>query len=62
MQELLMKECPPAADAFLYQTYLSMILGVFLCACRDLCELRYIASQVTRFSFVTHFRLVWQRV
>lgn len=22
-----------------------MILGVFLCACRDLCELRYIASQ-----------------
>ena len=40
-----MKECPNPDDASLYQTYLSMILGVFLVACRDLCELRYIASQ-----------------
>jgi len=45
IQELLMKECPNPDDASLYQTYLSMILGVFLVACRDLCELRYIASQ-----------------
>ena len=44
MQDLLMKECPPG-ETELYQTYLSMILGVFLVACRDLCELRYIASQ-----------------
>ena len=42
---MLAKERPVDADPFLYQTYLSMILGVFLCACRDLCELRYIASQ-----------------
>jgi origin recognition complex subunit 5 len=45
IQELLMKECPNPEDTSLYQTYLSMILGVFLVACRDLCELRYIASQ-----------------
>lgn len=35
----------PLEEPQLYQTYLSMILGVFLVACRDLCELRYIASQ-----------------
>lgn len=40
-----MKECPKDEDPILYQTYLSMILGVFMFACRDLCELRYIASQ-----------------
>lgn len=45
IQDLLMKECPDEENASLYQTYLSMILGVFLVACRDFCELRYIASQ-----------------
>ena len=45
MQDLLLRECPEDADPLLYKTYLSMILGVFLFACRDLCELRYIASQ-----------------
>ncbi|KAI9553362.1 hypothetical protein GHT06_021262 [Daphnia sinensis] len=43
--DLLMKECPQPDNSSLYQTYLSMILGVFLVACRDYCELRYIASQ-----------------
>jgi origin recognition complex subunit 5 len=40
-----MKECPQPEHSSLYQTYLSMILGVFLVACRDFCELRYIAAQ-----------------
>lgn len=40
-----MKECPDPESASLYKTYLSMILGVFLVACRDFCELRYIAAQ-----------------
>lgn len=40
-----MREYPDSENASLYQTYLSMILGVFLVACRDFCELRYIASQ-----------------
>ncbi len=43
--DLLMKECPQPEHSSLYQTYLSMILGVFLVACRDFCELRYIAAQ-----------------
>lgn len=44
MQDLLMKEHPDQ-ESLLYRTYLSMILGVFFFACRDLCELRYIAAQ-----------------
>ena len=44
MQDLLMKG-HSEDEPLLYHTYLSMILGVFLFACRDLCELRYIASQ-----------------
>jgi len=43
--DLLKKECDINQDPALYSMYLSMILGVFLFACRDLCELRYIASQ-----------------
>ncbi|XP_046454958.1 origin recognition complex subunit 5-like [Daphnia pulex] len=43
--DLLMKECRQPEHSSLYQTYLSMILGVFLVACRDFCELRYIAAQ-----------------
>ena len=45
MLDLLKKEYDNTEEPALYTMYLSMILGVFLFACRDLCELRYIASQ-----------------
>ena len=45
MLDLLKRDCGQDDDKSLYTMYLSMILGVFLFACRDLCELRYIASQ-----------------
>merc|ERR1712071_223758 len=45
MLDLLKRDCGQDDDKSLYTMYLSMILGVFRFACRDLCELRYIASQ-----------------
>ena len=44
LSELLMDARPPDVDVEIYRDYVTMLLGVFSSACRDLRELKHVVS------------------